>query len=150
MQKKKLQAMRSWCRALAGVAVAAALAGCGGGGTSAPAAPGLSPAAALGEKIFKDASLSASGRMSCATCHAPAAAHAQTSDLAVQLGGPALDVAGLRAVPSLRYLATAPAFFFAKNGTPTGGFNHDGSADSLLAQAMRPFLAAHEDRKSVV
>lgn len=154
MQKKKLQAMRSWCRALAGVAVAAALAGCGGGGTSAPAAPGLSPAAALGEKIFKDASLSASGRMSCATCHAPAAAHAQTSDLAVQLGGPALDVAGLRAVPSLRYLATAPAFFFAKNGTPTGGFNHDGSADSLLAQAVRPFLAAHEmangDAKTVV
>jgi len=46
------------------------LAGCGGrgGGTSAPIAS-LSPAAALGEKIFSDASLSASGQMSCATCH---------------------------------------------------------------------------------
>ena len=43
------------------------LAGCGGG-TSAPEAA-LSPAAALGEKIFSDANLSASGQMSCATCH---------------------------------------------------------------------------------
>ncbi|WP_243655657.1 cytochrome-c peroxidase [Roseateles saccharophilus] len=139
---------------LAAYGSAALLAACGGGGTPAPAAPALSPAAALGEKIFKDASLSASGRMSCATCHAPAAAHAQTNDLAVQLGGPGLDVAGFRAVPSLRYLGSTPAFFFAKDGTATGGFNRDGSADSLLAQAARPFLAAHEmangDAKTVV
>ena len=46
------------------------LAGCGGGGggDTAPDVP-LSPAAVLGEKIFSDASLSASGQMSCATCH---------------------------------------------------------------------------------
>ncbi|MBW8845382.1 MAG: c-type cytochrome [Burkholderiales bacterium] len=138
------------------------LAGCGGGGTSSsggdsssPAqAPALSDAAALGEKIFKDESLSASGKMSCATCHDPSAAHAQTNGLAVQLGGPSLDVAGLRATPSLRYLSRTPAFFIDKDGTPTGGFNHDGKADSLLAQAVRPFTAAHEmangDAKAVV
>lgn len=158
MPKRKNQAAPDWRRPLAALALAAAssiaLVACGGGGTPPPAPSGLSPAAALGEKIFKDASLSASGRMSCASCHAPTAAHAQTNGLAVQLGGPALDVAGLRAVPSLRYLGTTPAFFFAKDGTPTGGFNHDGSADSLLAQAVRPFLAAHEmangDAKTVV
>jgi cytochrome c peroxidase len=135
-----------------------ALTACGGGGTASTADPAaasnLSPAAALGEKIFKDASLSASGRMSCSTCHDPSAAHAQTNDLSVQLGGPNLDIAGTRAVPSLRYLSTTPAFFFAKDGTPTGGFNRDGKADSLLAQAMRPFLAAHEmanaDARAVV
>lgn len=154
MLKKDLWVSRAWRQTVAGVVLAASLTACGGGGTPAPAASGFSPAAALGEKIFKDASLSASGRMSCATCHAPAAAHAQTNDLAVQLGGPALDVAGFRAAPSLRYLNATPAFFFANDGTPTGGFNHDGSADSLLAQAVRPFLAAHEmangDAKTVV
>lgn len=142
---------------LAGASIA--LTACGGGGNSSSAAdpaasPAFSPAAALGEKIFKDASLSASGKMSCATCHDPNSAHAQTNDLSVQLGGPNLDVAGTRAVPSLRYLSSTPAFFFDKEGTPTGGFNRDGKADTLLAQAIRPFLAAHEmandDAKAVV
>jgi cytochrome c peroxidase len=108
-----------------------------GGGTQ-------SPAAALGEQIFKDASLSASGRMSCATCHDPAHAHAQGNALAVQLGGPLGDVPGFRAVPSLRYLRFTPAFFFDSEGTPTGGFNRDGRASTLMDQAQRPFLAAHE------
>ena len=44
------------------------LAGCGGGGDTAHDVP-LSPAAVLGEKIFSDANLSASGQMTCATCH---------------------------------------------------------------------------------
>jgi cytochrome c peroxidase len=104
----------------------------------------MSPAAALGEKIFKDATLSASGKMSCATCHDPDHAHAQSNSLPVQLGGPNLDVPGFRAVPSLRYLNRTPAFFFDKDGTPTGGFNRDGRANSLMEQAHRPFLAPHE------
>jgi cytochrome c peroxidase len=136
--------------------LAALLSACGGGSSSGsssstggnPATPGadtgLSAQAQLGEKIFKDMSLSASGKMSCATCHDPDHAHAQSNDLSVQLGGANLDVPGFRAVPSLRYLNLTPAFFFAKDGTPTGGFDRDGRADTLAIQGQRPFLAPHE------
>ena len=88
----------------------------------------------LGEKIFADVSLSASGAMACATCHDPQRAHAQSNDLPVQLGGANLDVPGFRAVPSLQYISLMPAFFFADDGTPTGGFNRDGRAKDLLVQ----------------
>jgi cytochrome c peroxidase len=98
----------------------------------------------LGEKIFADASLSASGAMACATCHDPQHAHAQSNDLSVQLGGANLDVPGFRAVPSLQYMSFMPAFFFADDGAPTGGFNRDGRAKDLLVQALRPLFAAHE------
>lgn len=145
--------MSSFLRALA-LAVMASLAACGGGGGSgstattasaAQAAPvQLSQVALLGQKIFSDASLSGSGRQSCASCHDPASAHAAPNDLAVQMGGPDLATQGFRAAPSLRYLNTTPAFFFAADGTPTGGFNHDGRARTLAEQAQRPFLAPHE------
>jgi cytochrome c peroxidase len=98
----------------------------------------------LGEKIFADTSLSASGAMACATCHDPQHAHAQSNELSVQLGGANLDVPGFRAVPSLQYISLMPAFFFADDGTPTGGFNRDGRAKDLLVQALRPLFAAHE------
>ena len=100
--------------------------------------------ASLGALIFHDPSLSASGKMSCASCHVPERAHAQANALAVQPGGADLDVSGFRAVPSLRYLNFDLPFFFDKEGTPTGGFNRDGRADDLIEQARRPFLAAHE------
>jgi cytochrome c peroxidase len=99
--------------------------------------------ASLGRKIFFDPSLSASGQMACSTCHDPAHAHAQANDLAVQLGGPLLDQAGTRSVPSLRYL-NGFGFSFDKEGTPNGGFNRDGRAMSLIEQAERPFLSANE------
>ena len=108
-------------------------------------APAVGPTpATLGAKIFRDVSLSASGAMSCATCHNPANAHAQTNDLSVQSGGAELDVPGFRAVPSLRYLNFNVPFFFASDGTPTGGFNRDGRAKDLVEQAQRPLLAPHE------
>lgn len=140
---------------LLGFGLLSFLSACGGGdgggsGTSSTGAVpvatdvGLSAQAALGEKIFKDVSLSASGKMSCATCHDPANAHAPSNALSVQLGGANLDVPGFRAVPSLRYLNLTPAFFFAADGTPTGGFTRDGRAQSLAQQAERPFLAPHE------
>ncbi|MBV8504149.1 MAG: c-type cytochrome [Paucibacter sp.] len=127
-------------------ALSIALAACGGGesASSAAATASLSDVATLGEKIFKDGSLSASGRVSCATCHNPDAAHAQTNNLSVQLGGAKLDVPGFRATPSLRYLSSTPAFYFQADGTPTGGFNRDGRAVNLTDQAARPFLAEHE------
>ena len=112
--------------------------------TSSPPPVILSAAALLGQKIFSDTSLSASGQMACATCHNPANAHAQSNDLSVQLGGTNQHIPGTRAVPSLRYLNLLPAFFFAKDGTPTDGFNRDGSAATLAEQARVPLLAAHE------
>jgi cytochrome c peroxidase len=86
---------------------------------------------ALGERIFADPSLSASGAISCATCHDPRNAHAQSNDLAVQLGSPSLDNAGTRAVPSRRYLALTPAFAMTGDG-PVGGFDRDGRAPDLM------------------
>jgi len=132
------------CRAAVGASLVAGLAGCGGGGGSDAATP-LSPAAALGEKIFNDASLSVSGQMSCATCHDPDHGHSSArSDVVVPAGGANLDVPGFRKPPSLRYLDRAPAFFFDADGTPTGGLTRDGRADSLRAQAAEPLLSAHE------
>jgi cytochrome c peroxidase len=98
----------------------------------------------LGRKIFNDPTLSASGAMSCATCHDPANGHAPRNGLAVQRGGANLDVTGFRAVPSLRYLSTTPAFAFDDEGAPNGGFNRDGRARDLMAQALRPLFASHE------
>ena len=98
----------------------------------------------LGEKIFADPGLSASGSLACATCHDPASAHAQSNDLPVQRGGANRDVPGFRAVPSLRYLSFTPRFGFDDESTPIGGFNRDGRADDLMAQAMRPLFAPHE------
>lgn len=128
------------------------LASCGGGASdgstglagSISSSTSLSEAAALGESIFHDASLSASGNQSCASCHLPGQAHAQVNALAVQLGGPNGDQAGFRASPSLRYLSFNPAFSFAADGAPGGGFNRDGRSQTLAEQALRPFLAPHE------
>lgn len=108
-----------------------------------PPASNLS-AADIGELIFHDVSLSASGKQSCASCHSPEHAHAQANALSVQFGGPALNSPATRAVPSIRYLADTPPLGFDEEGTPYGGFNHDGSVDTLAAQAERPLLAANE------
>ena len=99
---------------------------------------------AIGKLIFHDVSLSASGKQSCATCHAPTLAHAQPNALVVQPGGAGMDQWGTRTVPSLRYMARTPAFSYDDEGTPSGGFNHDGSAETLAIQAERPLLAANE------
>ena len=121
-----------------------ALTGCGGGTDAGTTTAVMSDTAALGAKIFADPSLSASGQMSCASCHSPQAAFAPTNSLAVQFGGAQMTTPGFRAVPSLRYLNLTPAFFFAQDGTPTGGFDRDGRANTLFEQAARPFLAPHE------
>jgi len=111
---------------------------------SQPVAMDATPEVALGRLIFHDATLSASGLQSCASCHSPLHAHAQPNALAVQLGGPAMDQPGTRAVPSLRYLARTPALSMDEAGTSSGGFNQDGSAATLAEQSERPLLAANE------
>jgi cytochrome c peroxidase len=135
-------------RGAPGLLLCATLVACGGGGTPGPTPPdtsaALSAEAALGEKIFNDGALSASGRMACASCHVEAAGHAQDNALAAQLGGPALDRQGSRTAPSIRYLAFAPAFRLDSRGAPSGGLFWDGRASTLAEQAGRPFFNAAE------
>ncbi|MDR3470282.1 MAG: cytochrome c peroxidase [Devosia sp.] len=93
-------------------------------GAAAPAP--LSAMAQLGQKMFFDAGLSASGRQSCASCHVPYKAFAPDNALAVQLGGPDMKGPGIRATPSLGYMTTTPPFsigpesLFEVEGQPTG------------------------------
>ncbi len=115
--------------------------------------PTVAAMAALGRTMFSDPSLSASGKMSCATCHSPEHAFGPPNNLAVQLGGKEMKTLGTRAVPSLRYIQNVPAFtehFFDDDGNdsidagPTGGHNWDGRAPSTHDQARIPLLSMHE------
>ena len=132
----------------AGVLFVGLLAACGGGDSAstagAPDAAPLSAQAALGEKIFNDVSLSASGRQSCASCHSAGNAHSSANALPAQFGGLLLGDQGRRSTPSVNYLKFNTAFYFAADGTPTGGFFWDGRAASLQDQAGRPFLTDFE------
>jgi len=83
--------------------------------SSDDAAAELSAVAQLGRKMFFDPSLSSSGQLSCASCHSPTAAYGPPNDLAVQFGGPDMKHAGIRAVPSLRYLEHTPTFSIGPN-----------------------------------
>lgn len=112
--------------------------------TPTPSTPGLSPVAALGEQLFKDESLSASGRLSCQTCHRPEFAHAAPAEEVVSQGGPGMDIPGLRNSPSIRYASFTPPFGFDEDGTAFGGLFRDGRVPSLLEQAKLPFLDARE------
>jgi len=117
---------------------------------------GPKPALAeLGRLAFFDPSLSASGSMSCATCHSPSHAFGPPNRLAAQMGGPALKDAGLRATPSLRYLRRTPIWTHSFVGNPrerltetdhvpVGGLTWDGRFDTLSKQASFPLLAHNE------
>lgn len=118
---------------------------------SFPAGKPLSPAAQVGRRLFFDASLSASGKMSCATCHDPEFAYAAPNGLAVQMGGASLSSPGTRAVPSLRYQEYTPPYadlFDNPDGIsapgPGGGLTLDGRAPTLADQARIPLLAKNE------
>jgi cytochrome c peroxidase len=110
---------------------------------------------ALGRRMFLDPSLSAWGKMSCASCHSPLDAFGPPNALPVQLGGKDLRQSGIRAVPSLKYLQVTPQFtehFFdsddatddsVDNG-PTGGLTWDGRVDRGRDQARIPLLSTFE------
>jgi cytochrome c peroxidase len=144
----------------------AGLAGCRGSGNQAEAASRTvasgegqrhnSAKAEVGRELFFDASLSSSGKLSCASCHSPEHAYGPANGLAVQMGGPELQTPGLRAAPSLRYtLARTPIWSHArpvsiaeqaqeKDNGPSGGFAWDGRFNSLHEQAAFPLLAPSE------
>ncbi|MFI5233755.1 MAG: cytochrome-c peroxidase, partial [Gemmatimonadales bacterium] len=115
--------------------------------------PGAATLTALGRALFFDATLSASGRMSCSSCHDPAHAWGPPNRRAVQLGGSDMNTPGVRAVPSLRYLQDTPAFseHFTDDDDddgidqgPAGGRDWDGRASSAHEQARAPLLSAFE------
>ena len=114
--------------------------------SAAPAAE-LSPLARLGQQMFSDPSLSASGRQSCASCHDPAHAYAAPNGLPVQPGGARLSRTGVRAVPSLRYKEATPPYADMLDNPdgistpgPGGGLTQDGRAATLAEQARIPLL----------
>lgn len=122
----------------------------------------LSRTAMLGEKIFFDGSLSASGKLSCSTCHDPRYGYGPPSASAVEYGGREMRTPGYRAVPSLRYtLNYVPVWTYVRDtnpieqvtetdAAPAGGFTWDGGFNSLHAQAMLPFLSPVEmDNRNV-
>jgi cytochrome c peroxidase len=116
----------------------------------------LSPQAQFGKKIFFDATLSASGKLSCATCHSPSHAYGPPNGLAVQLGGTEMKSPGTRAVPSLEYILNRTPIWYQehpvsrleqleeKDNAPRGGFTWDGRFNSLHDQASFPLLEESE------
>lgn len=128
------------------ILLVAACGGGGGGGSSTDSvstASGISAAAQIGEKLFNDPILSSTGAMSCATCHDKANHHAAPDTRSVPAGADAGHEAG-RQAPSLQYLKFNTSFYFAKDGTPTGGFTWDGRAATLGDQAAGPLLNPNE------
>jgi cytochrome c peroxidase len=115
------------------------LSGCGGAD-----GPRLSAESALGQLAFNDPTLSASGRQSCASCHAAEAGHAAANSLAVQLGGADMLTEGLRASQSIRYLAANTAFHFDAEDIPTGGFFWDGRAKARHSMARMSWATPNE------
>ena len=123
-----------------------------------PLGPALARAAAivtLGRQLFQDPTLSASGKMSCATCHDPANHFAPSNAFAVQRGGPELDQPGARATPSLTYGSAIPFFtehYYESEDEgnesidqgPTGGRTWDGRVDRARDQAAIPLLSPNE------
>ena len=121
--------------------------------TRFPKTPSVPALTSLGRALFMDPTLSASGKMACATCHDPAHAFGPSNGNSVQLGGQTMRLAGVRAVPSLRYLQSVPTFtehFFDSDGNdsedqgPAGGHNWDGRAASVHEQASLPLLSLFE------
>jgi cytochrome c peroxidase len=111
--------------------------------------------ASLGRKMFFDASLSASGKIACSSCHDPAYAYGPPTARPVQPGGKNGKQSGMRAAPSLKYLQVIPPFtehYFASEATgndsvdngPTGGLTWDGRVDRGRDQACIPLLSPYE------
>jgi len=122
-------------------------------GASFEKPPAPAAMAAVGRALFFDPSLSASGKLACATCHNPAHAFGPADELPVQRGGADNARPGVRAVPSLTYTQNVPPFtehFFDSEGDdsvdqgPAGGRTWDGRAQSAHEQAQLPLLSPFE------
>ena len=108
--------------------------------------PDVEQLTALGRAMFSDRSLSAGGKVACASCHDPRHAYGPPP-------GRAMTPGAVRTVPSLRYLQTLLPFsehYFDTDGDdsidagPTGGHTWDGRVDSAHEQARLPLLSPRE------
>ena len=115
--------------------------------------PSVAAMTDMGRALFFDASLSASGKMACATCHYPKNAFGPSNDSPVQRGGGDGRQFGVRAVPSLTYTQTIPPFtehYFDDEGDdsvdqgPAGGRAWDGRSQSVHDQARLPLFSPFE------
>jgi cytochrome c peroxidase len=115
--------------------------------------PSAAELTALGRALFFDPALSASGKISCATCHDPQHDFGPPNDLAVQRGGDDGHSFGVRAVPSLKYTQNVPPFTEhyvddeeddSVDQGPAGGRMWDGRASSVHDQARLPLFSAFE------
>ena len=115
--------------------------------------PDVAELTALGRAMFIDPGLSASGRVSCATCHDPVAAFGPGVRTPSPFRDDDPDHDGTRAIPSLRYAQFAGRFTehttddeetHGADGGPTGGFTWDGRADTAREQALLPLFDARE------
>lgn len=111
----------------------------------------LSPMEELGKHLFFDEALSVSGKMSCATCHAPEVGFTgPDSDINAGSGvypGVVHTRAGNRKPPTATYGGNSPILYFDETeGLWIGGMFWDGRAtgwtlgDPLAEQAQGPFL----------
>ncbi len=113
--------------------------------TPVPApAPDQTARAAVGDQLFHERALSASGQLACASCHDPARGHADPAGRFLPIGGAGHNQQGLRSSPSIRYLDQAGAFTRDAQGQPRGGLMWDGRFNSRAQQAAGPLFAANE------
>lgn len=100
-------------------------------------------AEALGQALFFDPILSLNRSQSCATCHDPAAGHADPRETvaghAVSLGDDGASL-GDRNAPAIGYARFSPSFQRLADGTLVGGQFWDGRAKDLAEQAGGPPL----------
>ena len=124
--------------------------------------PDVATLTMLGRSLFFDTTLSASGRLSCASCHSPTHGWGPPNAAPVQFGGVLGNVPGVRAAPSLGYQQDVRPFteHFVESDEdavdqgPAGGRDWDGRASSAHEQAVAPLLSPSEmangDRATVV
>jgi cytochrome c peroxidase len=129
---------------------------CGGGGgggssgTQSPATSNTTPSVSsatqlsVSQALFEEKSLSASGQLSCASCHTDETAHSTAAGVALPVGGLLMNQHVSRSRPSLMYKSTTPAFSFDNSGQAIGGFDWDGRVNTLADQAAGPLLASAE------
>jgi cytochrome c peroxidase len=106
-----------------------------------PVAP-LSAVALIGQRIFNDPSLSASGRQSCASCHSAQHGYGPPDAQSVPLGGLHMTSVGFRAAPSLAYLYRQSVFGIGPDAGETDAPVNLGQLASSALNAPRQQKAA--------